>query len=166
MCVSFVVALGFFVAGKLGHAASSTTMLLVDRRRHDRGLAAVTFLTPADDAQTLAPLLREGAPGRPGLARGPRRGRACPPRLTRRPKRSDRGCLASRRSTARSLRPARSSMGKPGPGVDMAARRAALRRLVWFAWCVRFSTDCTRLRSLIVDNEGRSFAAEKRAADA
>ena len=71
MCVSFVVSLGFFFAGKLGHGASSTTVLLVTVSVTTVVWLLVTFLTPADDPADIGPLLRQSATGRSGLAEGP-----------------------------------------------------------------------------------------------
>jgi len=66
MCVSFVVSLGFFFAGKLGHGASSTTVLLVTVLITSAVWLLVTFLTPADDAQTLARFYAKVRPAGPG----------------------------------------------------------------------------------------------------
>src|SRR5208283_1899965 len=68
-CASFAVALGFFTAGKLGHAASSTTILLVTVGVTTLVWLAVTFLTPADDAQTLARFYEKVRPAGPGWHR-------------------------------------------------------------------------------------------------
>jgi SSS family solute:Na+ symporter len=69
MCVSFVVSLGFFVAGKLGHGASSTTVLLVTVAVTSVVWITVTFLTPADDEQTLARFYAKVRPAGPGWRR-------------------------------------------------------------------------------------------------
>ncbi|MGA7745647.1 MAG: sodium:solute symporter family protein [Candidatus Aquilonibacter sp.] len=66
MCVSFVVSLGFFFAGKLGHGASSTTVLLVTVSVTTVVWLLVTFLTPADDPQTLARFYAKVRPAGPG----------------------------------------------------------------------------------------------------
>ena len=66
MCVSFVVSLGFFFAGKLGHGASSTTVLLVTVSVTTAVWLLVTFLTPADDAATLARFYAKVRPAGPG----------------------------------------------------------------------------------------------------
>ncbi|MGB6984512.1 MAG: sodium:solute symporter family protein [Candidatus Aquilonibacter sp.] len=69
MSASFVVALGFFTAGKLGHAASSTTILLVTVSITTVVWLSVTFLTPADDPQTLARFYEKVRPAGPGWKR-------------------------------------------------------------------------------------------------
>ena len=69
MCVSFVVSLGFFVAGKFGHGASSTTVLLVTVLVTSAVWLLVTFLTPADDPQTLAGFYAKVRPAGPGWRR-------------------------------------------------------------------------------------------------
>jgi solute:Na+ symporter, SSS family len=66
MCVSFVVSLGFFFAGKFGHGASSTTVLLVTVSITTAVWMLVTFLTPADDPQTLARFYAKVRPAGPG----------------------------------------------------------------------------------------------------
>ncbi|MGC2128843.1 MAG: sodium:solute symporter family protein [Candidatus Aquilonibacter sp.] len=66
MCVSFVVSLGFFFSGKLGHGASSTTVLLVTVSVTTAVWLSVTFLTPADDAATLARFYAKVRPAGPG----------------------------------------------------------------------------------------------------
>ena len=69
MSASFVVALCFFIAGKLGHAASSTTILLVTVSITTVVWLTVTFLTPADDQQTLARFYNKVRPAGPGWQR-------------------------------------------------------------------------------------------------
>ncbi|HTZ55415.1 MAG TPA: sodium:solute symporter family protein [Candidatus Acidoferrum sp.] len=69
MFASFIVALGFFTAGKLGHAASSTTILLVTAFVTTVVWLTVTFLTPADDPQTLARFYEKVRPAGPGWQR-------------------------------------------------------------------------------------------------
>jgi solute:Na+ symporter, SSS family len=69
MCASFVVSLGFFAAGKLGHAASSTTILLVTVAATTVVWLAITFLTPADTPQTLARFYDKVRPAGPGWQR-------------------------------------------------------------------------------------------------
>ena len=69
MAASFVVALSFFTAGKLGHAASSTTILLVTVSITTVVWLSVTFLTPADDQQTLARFYNKVRPAGPGWQR-------------------------------------------------------------------------------------------------
>jgi solute:Na+ symporter, SSS family len=69
MCASFAVALGFFVSGKFGHAAESTTVLLVTVFATTAVWLIVTFLTPADDAQTLARFYEKVRPAGPGWQR-------------------------------------------------------------------------------------------------
>jgi Na+/proline symporter len=78
MCVSFVVSLGFFVAGKLGHGASSTTVLLVTVAITSVVWITVTFLTPADDEATLARFYAKVRPAGPGWRRV-RRAAGLPP---------------------------------------------------------------------------------------
>ena len=58
MCVSFVVSLGFFVAGKFGHGASSTTVLLVTVLVTSAVWLLVTFLYPSRRSADLGRLLR------------------------------------------------------------------------------------------------------------
>jgi len=69
MCVSFAVSLTFFFAGKFGHPASSTTVLLVTVFVTSAVWLLVTFLTPADDAQTLAAFYAKVRPAGPGWRR-------------------------------------------------------------------------------------------------
>jgi len=69
MCVSFAVSLGFFVAGKLGHGASSTTVLLVTVTVTTAVWLTVTFLTRPDDEQTLARFYAKVRPAGPGWRR-------------------------------------------------------------------------------------------------
>jgi uncharacterized sodium:solute symporter family permease YidK len=66
MCVSFAVSLGFFIAGKMGHGASSTTVLLTTVSVTTTVWLLVTFLTPADDAATLARFYAKVRPAGPG----------------------------------------------------------------------------------------------------
>ena len=66
MCVSFAVSLGFFIAGKMGHGASSTTVLLTTVSVTTTVWLLVTFLTPADDASTLARFYAKVRPAGPG----------------------------------------------------------------------------------------------------
>jgi len=69
MCASFVVSLGFFTAGKFGHGASSTTVLLVTVAATTAVWLLVTFLTPPDDARTLAAFYEKIRPAGPGWRR-------------------------------------------------------------------------------------------------
>ena len=78
MCVSFVVSLGFFVAGKFGHGASSTTVLLVTVAVTSAVWLSVTFLTPPADEQTLAAFYAKVRPAGPGWRRV-REGAGLPP---------------------------------------------------------------------------------------
>jgi hypothetical protein len=69
MASSFVVSLGFFAAGKLGHAASSTTVLLVTVAVTTVVWLAVTALTPAVPEATLEAFYAKVRPAGPGWAR-------------------------------------------------------------------------------------------------
>jgi solute:Na+ symporter, SSS family len=66
MAVSFVVSIGFFFAGKLGHGATSTTVLLVTVTVTTAVWLTVTFLTRPDDEQTLARFYAKVRPAGPG----------------------------------------------------------------------------------------------------
>jgi solute:Na+ symporter, SSS family len=78
MCASFAVALGFFIAGKMGHAASSTTVLLVTVAFTTVIWVLATLLTPADDPQTLAAFYAKVRPAGPGWS-AVRRAAGLPP---------------------------------------------------------------------------------------
>ena len=69
MCASFIVALAFFIEGKLGHAASSTTVLLVTVGITTVVWLTVTWLTPADDPAKLAAFYAKVRPAGPGWRR-------------------------------------------------------------------------------------------------
>src|SRR6185437_3987130 len=78
MFSSFAVALGFFAAGKLGHAVASTTVLLVTVAVTTVVWLAVTFLTPPVAAVDLAAFYAKVRPAGPGWARV-RRASGLPP---------------------------------------------------------------------------------------
>jgi solute:Na+ symporter, SSS family len=69
MLASFVVALGFFVAARFGHAVDTTTMLLTAIAVTSVVWIAVTFLTPPVDAEVLARFYGRVRPAGPGWAR-------------------------------------------------------------------------------------------------
>ncbi|HEY6326857.1 MAG TPA: hypothetical protein VIW73_10145, partial [Candidatus Cybelea sp.] len=69
MAASFVVALAFFVAAKLGRAVDSVDALLITIGITTVVWLAVTFLTPAVDAGVLAAFYRLVRPAGPGWAR-------------------------------------------------------------------------------------------------
>ena len=66
MLSSFVVAVAFFVAGKLGHPVPGHVSLLVTVAATTIVWLAVTFLTPPTDAKTLAGFYRLTRPAGPG----------------------------------------------------------------------------------------------------
>ncbi|HUA08106.1 MAG TPA: sodium:solute symporter family protein [Candidatus Acidoferrales bacterium] len=66
MCASFVVSLGFFTAGKFGHGAAGTTVLLVTVSVTTIVWLLVTWLTPRDDQATLAAFYAKVRPAGPG----------------------------------------------------------------------------------------------------
>jgi Na+/proline symporter len=69
MAASFVVSIGFFVAGKMGHAVSITDSLLVTIAVTTVVWIAVTFLTPPVEARVLAEFYAKVRPAGPGWAR-------------------------------------------------------------------------------------------------
>ncbi|HEY5340736.1 MAG TPA: sodium:solute symporter family protein [Candidatus Aquilonibacter sp.] len=74
MASSFVIALTFFISGKFGHAASSTTVLLVTVAFTTAVWLTVTWMTPRDDEQTLERFYAKVRPAGPGWAAVRRRG--------------------------------------------------------------------------------------------
>ncbi|HKU80816.1 MAG TPA: sodium:solute symporter family protein, partial [Candidatus Tumulicola sp.] len=78
MFSSFAVALGFFVAGKLGHPVASTTVLLATVAVTTVVWVAVTYLTPPVAAVDLAAFYAKVRPAGPGWA-GVRRATGLPP---------------------------------------------------------------------------------------
>jgi SSS family solute:Na+ symporter len=74
MAASFVVALAFFAAGKLGHPVPSTSVLLGTVAFTTCVWLAVTWLTPPDDEQTLERFYAKVRPAGPGWAKIRRRG--------------------------------------------------------------------------------------------
>jgi SSS family solute:Na+ symporter len=78
MFASFAVALGFFVAGKLGHPMASTTILLATVAVTTVVWLVVTFATPPVDRVTLAAFYAKVRPAGPGW-RGVRREADLPP---------------------------------------------------------------------------------------
>ncbi|HZY99450.1 MAG TPA: sodium:solute symporter family protein [Candidatus Baltobacteraceae bacterium] len=69
MIASFVVSLGFFFAGKAGHAASSTTVLLVTVGITTIVWLIVTYLTPPAPQATLEAFYAKVQPAGPGWSR-------------------------------------------------------------------------------------------------
>ncbi len=69
MLTSFLVALGFFVAGKLGHAVDATDALLITIAATTVVWVAVTFLTPPVAEDVLAGFYAKVRPAGPGWAR-------------------------------------------------------------------------------------------------
>lgn len=69
MAVSFIVALGFFVAGLMGHAVSSTTVLLTTVGVTTAAWLLVTLLTPPVDEATLEAFYRKVRPAGAGWRR-------------------------------------------------------------------------------------------------
>jgi Na+/proline symporter len=69
MTSSFAIAVTFFVAGKFGHASSSTTILLVTVAFTTAVWLIVTALTPADDEATLEAFYAKVRPAGPGWRR-------------------------------------------------------------------------------------------------
>ena len=69
MLASFVVAIGFFIAGKMGHAVSATDSLLVTIGVTTLVWICVTFLTPPADEAVLAAFYERVRPAGPGWAR-------------------------------------------------------------------------------------------------
>ena len=78
MIASFLVALGFFIAGRTGHAVPTTTSLLTTVAATTVVWIVVTFLTPPVDDATLAAFYAKVRPAGPGWSRIRRRG-ALPP---------------------------------------------------------------------------------------
>ncbi|MBV8331854.1 MAG: Na+:solute symporter [Candidatus Eremiobacteraeota bacterium] len=74
MASSFVVSAGFFAAGKLGHPAASTTVLLVTVAVTTLVWLAVTFATPAVDEAVLEAFYAKVRPAGPGWSAVRRRG--------------------------------------------------------------------------------------------
>jgi SSS family solute:Na+ symporter len=74
MVASFAVSLGFFIAGKFGHAASDTTVLLVTVALTTAAWLTVTALTPPDDEATLERFYAKVRPPGPGWSLVRRRG--------------------------------------------------------------------------------------------
>jgi len=74
MASSFVVSVGFFAAGKLGHPAASTTVLLVTVAVTTLVWLAVTFATPAVDEAVLEAFYAKVRPAGPGWSAVRRRG--------------------------------------------------------------------------------------------
>ncbi|MGC1380661.1 MAG: sodium:solute symporter family protein [Candidatus Baltobacteraceae bacterium] len=78
MASSFLVALGFFVAGKLGHGFDSTNALLITIGVTTVVWVTVTYLTPPVDENVLASFYAKVRPAGPGWARV-RRASGLPP---------------------------------------------------------------------------------------
>jgi solute:Na+ symporter, SSS family len=74
MIASFLVALGFFIAGRTGHAVPTTTSLLMTVAATTVVWVVVTFLTPPVDDATLAAFYAKVRPAGPGWSRIRRRG--------------------------------------------------------------------------------------------
>jgi SSS family solute:Na+ symporter len=74
MFASFVVSLGFFIAGKYGHALNSVDTLLITIAVTTVVWLGVTFATPPVDAGVLAAFYQKVRPAGPGWARVRRRG--------------------------------------------------------------------------------------------
>jgi SSS family solute:Na+ symporter len=74
MFSSFFVSIGFFVAGKTGHPAPGTTVLLVTVAATTVVWLAVTFATPAVPEETLRAFYAKVRPAGPGWARIRRKG--------------------------------------------------------------------------------------------
>jgi hypothetical protein len=68
MFSSFVVSLGFFVAGKAGHPAASTTVLLVTVAATTVVWLVVTYATPPVPREALAAFYAKVRPAGPGWA--------------------------------------------------------------------------------------------------
>ncbi len=68
MVVSFVVAVGFFVAGKAGHGVPATTSLLIGVAITTVAWVAVAYLGPRTDDATLDDFYRRVRPAGPGWA--------------------------------------------------------------------------------------------------
>ncbi|HEX3456338.1 MAG TPA: sodium:solute symporter family protein [Candidatus Baltobacteraceae bacterium] len=74
MIASFLVALGFFVAARTGHAVPTTTSLLITVAVTTVVWIVVTFLTPPVDEATLEAFYAKVRPAGPGWSRIRRRG--------------------------------------------------------------------------------------------
>lgn len=74
MLTSFVVALGFFIAARMGHPVEATSALLVTIAATSVVWIAVTFLTPPVGDATLAAFYTKVRPAGPGWARVRRAG--------------------------------------------------------------------------------------------
>jgi SSS family solute:Na+ symporter len=77
MAASFIVSLGFFIAGKFGHAVNSIDALVITIGVTTAVWVAVTYLTPPVDAGVLAAFYAKVRPAGPGWARV-RRGSGLP----------------------------------------------------------------------------------------
>lgn len=73
MFASFAVSLGFFIAGKYGHALNSVDTLLITIGVTTVVWVGVTFATPPVDAETLTAFYRKVRPAGPGWSRVRRR---------------------------------------------------------------------------------------------
>jgi solute:Na+ symporter, SSS family len=69
MAASFAVSLGFFAAGKLGHAVDTTVVLLTTIALTTVVWLGVTYLTPPVDARVLAEFYARVRPAGPGWSR-------------------------------------------------------------------------------------------------
>jgi hypothetical protein len=69
MVASFVISLTFFIAGKFGYAAPSTTVLLVTVAFTTGAWMVVMALTPPDDEATLEAFYAKVRPAGPGWKR-------------------------------------------------------------------------------------------------
>ena len=69
MAASFLVSIGFFVAGKMGHAAPSTTVLLTTVAITTVVWLLTTYLTPPVPEEALAAFYAKVRPAGPGWAR-------------------------------------------------------------------------------------------------
>ena len=74
MVASFLIALGFFVAARTGHAVPTTTSLLITVGVTTIVWIVVTFLTPPVDEATLEAFYARVRPAGPGWSRIRRRG--------------------------------------------------------------------------------------------
>jgi Na+/proline symporter len=78
MAASFVVSVAFFIAGKLGHAVETTTVLLITIAVTTVAWVAVTYLTPPVETSVLAAFYERVRPAGPGWS-AIRRAYALPP---------------------------------------------------------------------------------------
>jgi len=69
MLASFAISVGFFIAGKTGHPASGTTVLLVTVATTTVAWLVVTYLTPPAPEATLAAFYEKVRPAGPGWSR-------------------------------------------------------------------------------------------------